>query len=272
MGGTEVEERAAACGYAHAGGHCAGDHTSVGGPRGWCEQRCGQAAAGGPGRIAGPGGPGPGLAGRTRPAVLTGRPAPRPPIPVPVDRGRGERVAGLAGLPIRSAAGSARTQLIYMPGTGLGPDPGSAIAATITRASDRELTASFLPASIGLGYRALRWQVISSVSGPGCVWLRWTRPAARRCSRPDRRWYACTPRGWSAACPPDPIGCSTGPATSARSRSRSTTDPGGNPRPLGSSTCSPGSTRRRRSSRSASTSPPTIHTGRSSGKCSPTET
>jgi peptidoglycan/xylan/chitin deacetylase (PgdA/CDA1 family) len=58
-------------------------------------------------------------------------------------------------------------QLIYTPATG-GP-PGRAITATVTRASDRELTARFLPASIGLAYRPLRWQVISTVAGPSCV-------------------------------------------------------------------------------------------------------
>ena len=39
----------------------------------------------------------------------------------------------------------------------------------MTRSSDRELTASFLPADIGLRYGPLRWQVMSTVSGPGCV-------------------------------------------------------------------------------------------------------
>ena len=57
--------------------------------------------------------------------------------------------------------GARAPQLIYMPGTGLGPGPGSAIAATITRASDRDLTVSFLPASVGLAYRALRWHASS---------------------------------------------------------------------------------------------------------------
>ena len=42
------------------------------------------------------------------------------------------------------------------------------IAASVSRSSDRELSASFLPSSIGLGYRALRWQVVSSLDGRGC--------------------------------------------------------------------------------------------------------
>ena len=65
--------------------------------------------------------------------------------------------------------GARTSQLIYTPVAALAPGRGSAIAATVTRSSDRELTASFLPASIGLAYRPLRWQVISTVAAPGCV-------------------------------------------------------------------------------------------------------
>ena len=46
---------------------------------------------------------------------------------------------------------------------------GQAITATVTRSSNRELTASFLPSSVGLDYRAVRWQVISSLTAPGCA-------------------------------------------------------------------------------------------------------
>jgi peptidoglycan/xylan/chitin deacetylase (PgdA/CDA1 family) len=65
--------------------------------------------------------------------------------------------------------GAHTPQLISTPVAALGPGRGSAIAATVTRSSDRELTARFLPASIGLAYRPLRWQVISTVAAPGCV-------------------------------------------------------------------------------------------------------
>jgi peptidoglycan-N-acetylglucosamine deacetylase len=60
--------------------------------------------------------------------------------------------------------------LLYSPNTGAGPGTGHAVAieATVTRSSDRELTASFLPSSIGLQYRPLRWQLISTVSARGC--------------------------------------------------------------------------------------------------------
>ncbi len=65
--------------------------------------------------------------------------------------------------------GAHTPQLIYTPVTRPGAGAASAIAATVTRSSDRELTATFLPVSIGLGYRPLRWQVISTVAGAGCV-------------------------------------------------------------------------------------------------------
>jgi peptidoglycan-N-acetylglucosamine deacetylase len=53
--------------------------------------------------------------------------------------------------------------------TQVGGGPGRAIAGTVARSSNRELTATFLPASIGLGYRALRWQVTSTLTAPGCT-------------------------------------------------------------------------------------------------------
>ncbi len=65
--------------------------------------------------------------------------------------------------------GARAPQLIDVPPTGSGHGRGGAIAAAVTRSSVRELTASFLPGSIGLRYRALRWQVISTLAVPGCV-------------------------------------------------------------------------------------------------------
>ena len=69
--------------------------------------------------------------------------------------------------------GERSPRLLYSPITRAGPGPAVAIDATLTRSSDRELTASFLPSSVGLQYHPLRWQVISSVSVRGC-----TPPAA----------------------------------------------------------------------------------------------
>lgn len=52
---------------------------------------------------------------------------------------------------------------------GSGAGAGKAIPAIVTRSSDRELTATFLPASAGLVYRPVSWQVSSTVSAPGCT-------------------------------------------------------------------------------------------------------
>jgi peptidoglycan-N-acetylglucosamine deacetylase len=47
--------------------------------------------------------------------------------------------------------------------------PAEAISATVTRASARELTATFLPAAIGLSYRPVRWQVVSASAAAACT-------------------------------------------------------------------------------------------------------
>ena len=65
-------------------------------------------------------------------------------------------------------SGARAPQLIYTPVTGPAAGRGSAIPTTVTRSSDRELTASFLPGEVGLRYRPLRWQLISTAAGPGC--------------------------------------------------------------------------------------------------------
>jgi peptidoglycan-N-acetylglucosamine deacetylase len=64
--------------------------------------------------------------------------------------------------------GALAPQLIYVPVMGDALGLGGPIAATVTRSSDRELAASFLPASVGLRYRPLRWQVISGLAVSGC--------------------------------------------------------------------------------------------------------
>lgn len=65
--------------------------------------------------------------------------------------------------------GQRTPRLISIPSVAGVPRPGRPIAAAMTRSSDRELTASFLPDAIGLTYRPLRWQVVSTLSLPGCV-------------------------------------------------------------------------------------------------------
>jgi peptidoglycan/xylan/chitin deacetylase (PgdA/CDA1 family) len=73
----------------------------------------------------------------------------------------------LAG-PARGGRGGRAPRLLYaLVGPG-GFRPGTAIATTVTRSSNRELTASFLPSAVGLPYRSLRWQVLSGLAVPGC--------------------------------------------------------------------------------------------------------
>jgi peptidoglycan-N-acetylglucosamine deacetylase len=84
-----------------------------------------------------------------------------------LERASGGSVSGQVCL-----AGPRRGQrapgLLYSPVTRAGPGRAVPIDTTIKRSSDRALTAGFLPSSVGLQYRSLRWQVISTVSAPGC--------------------------------------------------------------------------------------------------------
>ncbi|PZS07975.1 MAG: hypothetical protein DLM64_13690 [Solirubrobacterales bacterium] len=74
-------------------------------------------------------------------------------------------------------------RLVYIRGSG----PGRGIAATVSRDSTRELGASFLPASVGLRYRSLRWQVLAGASRFPAA------PALVRLHTPQL--VGCTPRG-----------------------------------------------------------------------------
>jgi peptidoglycan/xylan/chitin deacetylase (PgdA/CDA1 family) len=67
------------------------------------------------------------------------------------------------------ARGQRSPRLIYSRVTRAGPGVSVAIDATVTRSSNRELTASFLPSSVALQYRPLRWQMASTVTAPGCT-------------------------------------------------------------------------------------------------------
>ncbi len=74
--------------------------------------------------------------------------------------------------------GARAPRLVYVP-AGREPGAGTAIAATITRSSDRELTASFVPGAVGLSYRPLRWQIASTVTAPDCLPA---MPSQRHCT------------------------------------------------------------------------------------------
>jgi peptidoglycan/xylan/chitin deacetylase (PgdA/CDA1 family) len=67
------------------------------------------------------------------------------------------------------ARGSSQPRLRYMKITGKLAGPAEPVQATLTRESSSELTASFLPSVVGLGYVPFRWQVISSLRGTACA-------------------------------------------------------------------------------------------------------
>ena len=73
--------------------------------------------------------------------------------------------------------GEKSPRLFYSRITAGGLRQGRRIAATITRSSARELTATFLPNDIGTQYVPIRWQVISTLTGTACV----PEPGQPRC-------------------------------------------------------------------------------------------
>ncbi|MBV9944999.1 MAG: polysaccharide deacetylase family protein [Solirubrobacterales bacterium] len=77
---------------------------------------------------------------------------------------------GVAGrICISSPDRRSRTpRLLYTPLTGQS-GPARVIAAIVTRSSDRELTASFMPAAVRSSYAPLRWQVISTLKARACL-------------------------------------------------------------------------------------------------------
>ncbi len=94
----------------------------------------------------------------------------------------------------RPASGSVEGELCLAPGRDnrppdrlaftAGPGSGRIVAATVTRPSATSMNASFLPTSVGLGYRQLRWQVrilstASACSGQ-CLALSPARPSLLR--------------------------------------------------------------------------------------------
>ncbi len=73
------------------------------------------------------------------------------------------------------------------------------VAATLSRGSNRELTASFLPAVAGLSYIPVHWQVMTALTGPACGTSSTcalafpSRPARTRLHTP--RLVGCTATG-----------------------------------------------------------------------------
>ena len=67
------------------------------------------------------------------------------------------------------AGHSSAPRLLYVKVTAAHSGPAQPLAATVTRSSSSELTASFVPAAVGLTYTELRWQVVSSLRGAACA-------------------------------------------------------------------------------------------------------
>jgi peptidoglycan/xylan/chitin deacetylase (PgdA/CDA1 family) len=94
-----------------------------------------------------------------------------------VDRSRAGLVTGQVCI-VGPAKHSRQPRVVYMPISSKSSGPARPVPATISRASSRELTASFLPSDIGLAYRPLHWQVISSLRAAACAP---PAPGARGC-------------------------------------------------------------------------------------------
>jgi peptidoglycan/xylan/chitin deacetylase (PgdA/CDA1 family) len=60
-------------------------------------------------------------------------------------------------------------QLVFQRVSATGRGPGQAIPATVSRSSSSDLTGSFLPSAVGLSYRPVRWQVLSTLKGSACL-------------------------------------------------------------------------------------------------------
>ncbi|MFL5861702.1 MAG: polysaccharide deacetylase family protein [Solirubrobacteraceae bacterium] len=102
------------------------------------------------------------------------------------------------------SAGGRTARLEYRPVLGAGTGqlgPSSLIAASVTRPGSRQLTATFVPAAIGVTYTAVRWQVRSAVAptrcvasaGTACTALYPALPALARLHTP--RAVSCTDAG-----------------------------------------------------------------------------
>jgi peptidoglycan-N-acetylglucosamine deacetylase len=61
-----------------------------------------------------------------------------------------------------------RTILVYYPITAKGRGRGQYVPSTISRGSTSELTASFVPTEIGVGYRSFKWQIVSAIDPSAC--------------------------------------------------------------------------------------------------------
>ncbi len=85
-----------------------------------------------------------------------------------LERPRSDVITGEACL-TGPARHSRTARLLYTKLRGTHRGAPQLVAATITRTSTKELTASFLPSAVGLKYTHLRWQTVSSLRGSACA-------------------------------------------------------------------------------------------------------
>jgi peptidoglycan/xylan/chitin deacetylase (PgdA/CDA1 family) len=84
-----------------------------------------------------------------------------------IEREQNASVAGQLCV-IGPARGRRDPRMEYARITRQRPGPAKVVDATVSRTGSHNLTATFKPSSIGLAYRALRWQVISTLGPPAC--------------------------------------------------------------------------------------------------------
>jgi peptidoglycan/xylan/chitin deacetylase (PgdA/CDA1 family) len=94
-------------------------------------------------------------------------------------------------------------QLVFQRVSAGGRTPGTVITATVSRSSTSDFTARFLPGDVGLSYRSVRWQVLTTLKASACappstdplgctVWFP-TRPALAKLHTPQLA--GCVPSG-----------------------------------------------------------------------------
>lgn len=119
-----------------------------------------------------------------------------------IERARTAAITGQLCV-IGPRAGRRNPRLVYSAVANGATGTGRVIAATVSRASTRSLTASFLPGEVNNTYKALRWQVRNTLTpslctsppagGGPCTSLYPARPALTKLHTP--RLVGCVPKG-----------------------------------------------------------------------------
>lgn len=83
-----------------------------------------------------------------------------------IERARNASISGV--LCIEPPRAHGRPRLVFSHVTARGRGPGHVIDAAVSRSSTDQLTARMVPSAIGISYFSIRWQVLSTLSGPAC--------------------------------------------------------------------------------------------------------